>query len=64
MPESEVCYLKATEACVKRGFLVPNDDAWIYAVSSSLLATICGDCRMWVKTQKQKSLLPVPAISS
>ena len=60
MPENEVCYLKATEACIKRGFLVPEDDAWVYAASNSLLATVCGDCRIWVKAQMRKNILPVP----
>ena len=62
MSGQEICHLKATDACVKRGFVVPRDDAWIFAASTTLLATVCGDCRAWYKERRQKEVV-APAIS-
>ena len=52
--EVDICYLKVTQPCVRRGFVVPKGDAWIYAASSTLLTTICGDCRKYVKLQRKR----------
>ncbi|MDG6941977.1 MAG: hypothetical protein JRN34_03525 [Nitrososphaerota archaeon] len=52
--EVDICYLKVTQPCVRRGFVVPKKDAWIYAASSTLLTTVCGDCRKYVKLQRKR----------
>jgi len=49
MPEVvDICYLKATPACISRMFLVPKDDAWAYPVETSDkldIKVVCGDCK-------------------
>jgi hypothetical protein len=62
VPKSHICYLKATDACVKRSFFIPQGDSWVYAANSSLLVVICGDCKEFIIAQKQKAARVVPQV--